>query len=514
MAEWLDAWTAKLDSLDRTQQIVFALMPVAQMAAIVLWLRCYWPMHDKPKSQDAPDLCDLLTGMERVFRRGNSVRAARDFTAQTELEGGDKIEVRKGAVGEVALRDSRTIAVQVTFDGMPPVWVEKSKFKHLALEKKVVAAAGDGATEETPLVAEADKRRSAKVMEAGEAGGDYSAPWTTTFDLTFLIIMLSFLVVLSVLTVFFPFCPEHELQTFFLMQLPKVAVMMVVSWLGGMLARRFCKQDEKGYLDTNPGSWFKVNYTRKIQHFAAYIIPLFMSNGLTNGATRTPSEQMMITAWADWFTLLGFLFLIKPVREMRNPIGTFSMIQFNSLDRPEDRPNTIGWIIWGNILPGLACILAFDWLYQFLGYQKGLTMIFVLVAGVGDGLAEPVGVYLGRHKYKVSSIGAPVEEVPQEDGTVIRMQTKYTRTLEGSACVWWSTLLFVQMYVHCFPTMTPFWIAVAVMPPLMTFGEAYAPHTLDTPVLMGLGGIFLLADIIAVQALSTSSPVPAPPTFF
>lgn len=48
-------------------------------------------------------------------------------------------------------------------------------------------------------------------------------------------------------------------------------------------------------------------------------------------------------------------------------------------------------------------------------------------------------------------------------------------------------------YVHAFPNMLAFWVAAVVMPPLMTYGEAYAPHTLDTPVLMGMGGFALLA---------------------
>jgi len=28
-----------------------------------------------------------------------------------------------------------------------------------------------------------------------------------------------------------------------------------------------------------------------------------------------------------------------------------------------------------------------------------MVYIFVLITGIGDGLAEPIGIYLGRHKY-------------------------------------------------------------------------------------------------------------------
>ena len=99
-------------------------------------------------------------------------------------------------------------------------------------------------------------------------------------------------------------------------------------------------------------------------------------------------------AWGNWFTLLGFLVLIKPIRERT----TFFMLQFNSLDRPEDRPNTLSWIVGGNILPGCVMIIFFKWLFAMSG-QQDMVFIFVFITGIGDGLAEPVGIYLGKHKY-------------------------------------------------------------------------------------------------------------------
>jgi hypothetical protein len=42
------------------------------------------------------------------------------------------------------------------------------------------------------------------------------------------------------------------------------------------------------------------------------------------------------------------------------------------------------------------------------------------------------------------------------------------------------------------------WIAAAVLAPTMAWAEAKAPHTMDTPVLMGAGGllIFLIVHFI------------------
>lgn len=37
-------------------------------------------------------------------------------------------------------------------------------------------------------------------------------------------------------------------------------------------------------------------------------------------------------------------------------------------------------------------------LYSLSGHED-MVYIFVLITGIGDGLAEPIGIYLGRHKY-------------------------------------------------------------------------------------------------------------------
>ena len=42
--------------------------------------------------------------------------------------------------------------------------------------------------------------------------------------------------------------------------------------------------------------------------------------------------------------------------------------------------------------------------------------------------------------------------------------------------------------------MRQFIAALAILPPLMTFAEAYAPHSMDTPLMM-LSGYTVLAGI-------------------
>ncbi len=63
-----------------------------------------------------------------------------------------------------------------------------------------------------------------------------------------------------------------------------------------------------------------MNYTRKLQHFAAYLVPLLLHTRAA-AAIRGP----LTLSWGSFVTMLGFLVLIKPLRER----FTFFMLQFN-----------------------------------------------------------------------------------------------------------------------------------------------------------------------------------------
>jgi dolichol kinase len=313
-----------------------------------------------------------------------------------------------------------------------------------------------GANEETPLKPiEAPKT---SLVEEGEVAGDYQKSWLQTFDFVFLLGMVLYFVVMVILTYIY----QRELLTstkFWVLQLPKLFVMMAVSLLGGIICRQFCEVDAKGYIITNKSSKFKVNYTRKLQHFAAYMVPLVI---------KSEFSGPLSLAWGDFFSMLGFLVLIKPIRER----SQFFMLQFNSLDRPEDRPHTLKWIIAGNIAPGMFILMFFKWLFADHG---NLTFIIVFITGIGDGFAEPVGITWGKHKYKTHSCFS---------------KNKYTRSWEGSACVFLSGMIFPALQYADFGNFTQVLLAMLILPPTMAYAEATAPHTMDTPVLMiGCGAI-------------------------
>ena len=180
--------------------------------------------------------------------------------------------------------------------------------------------------------------------------------------------------------------------------------------------------------------------------------------------------------------MLGFLIVIKPIRECH----AFFMMQFNAFDRPEDRPYTLKWIVLGDIVPGMVVLALFYAVFGPYLTVHGvpvteLCYIFAMVAGLGDGLAEPVGVYTGTHKYEVSALCA---------GDEVR---KYQRSMEGSCCVAWWTYLFVIQKWYLFPNATSFWLTWLVLPPLMAWSEARSPHTMDTPFIFLVGGFWLWA---------------------
>lgn len=398
----------------------------------------------------------------------------------------------------------------------------------------------------------AEEKKSLKkshVLEPGVLNGDYSSPWYQTFDLAFLVFMTAYLVIISIWTEYT--VPQlWSNRAFWIAQLPKLFCMLFVSVLGGIAARYFsgyyardgqnyaefdvtvdgqaskkarlvCTPD--GYLLSEKGHWFQINYTRKLQHFAAYAVPVVFPS--PHGC-----EGPLYLAWGDFFTMIGFLILIKPLRESFDCL----MLQFHALDRPEDRPHTLKWIIGGNILPGLFLIIIFRYFLASFGADPALALIFILVTGVGDGLAEPVGIAWGKHKYRTWSIDwrccrrlteedlMELNEEPErasrkswyediakagpEDAEYQRIAGKddkpkwrtlqmWTRSLEGSACVFLSCIIFTATSYRYFKNANQFWFTMFVMPIPMTLSEAYSPHTMDTPFLMTVGGLILLAAV-------------------
>jgi phytol kinase len=219
------------------------------------------------------------------------------------------------------------------------------------------------------------------------------------------------------------------------------------------LASLFTIQYCTGLLVRHKG--IKVNYTRKINHFALFFIPVFLRSVF-------PHERSFVRFIIG--CVIGTLILLiyfKPIRKKISIIATM----FLSFDRPEDRPNTLWWLFTQILVSYIILVPAVIFFVQ--NGLAGLIWIPLLIVAFGDGLAEPVGIRFGRHKYETYAFFS---------------KKKYVRTLEGSACVFLASIIVVVVFHSSF-TQLQFIIALAFIPFLMAFVEAFSPHTWDTPTL-------------------------------
>ena len=203
----------------------------------------------------------------------------------------------------------------------------------------------------------------------------------------------------------------------------------------------------------------KVNYTRKVNFFALYLVPMLTDYFFA--PVNSPAAQLVR---AVFFMLLMAAFT-KPIRERWSMAGTM----FLAYDRPEDRPHTMFWLTT-QLLAGYAVLIPMELIFKKLGFAE-LIFIPILVHGLGDGLAEPVGVRFGKHKYSCRSLFN---------------KRRYTRSLEGSSCVFMAGLFAVLVFHGSFSP-PQFIAALLVVPVGMTLAEAFSPHTWDTPYMFLVG---------------------------
>ena len=87
-------------------------------------------------------------------------------------------------------------------------------------------------------------------------------------------------------------------------------------------------------------------------------------------------------------------------------------------------------------------------------FAFGLTKIVIV------GIISLIGGLIGKHKYTVPAWN---------------FKRRYTRSYEGSACVFLTTLIAIFVFHGEFDTARQFIAALIILPPLMTFAEAFAP---------------------------------------
>lgn len=138
----------------------------------------------------------------------------------------------------------------------------------------------------------------------------------------------------------------------------------------------------------------KINYTRKLGNLLK--VPKYFVVDLSESVTATALS--MTLAFVINFTIFS-LISYRKFRE-RFPFCAYFLL---SQDRREDRPDTL-------IFNGVEDIMRFGIYFPFkllvvdLVGKPALIFIPIGVNNIGDGLAEPVGVAFGKHKYTVTSI--------------------------------------------------------------------------------------------------------------
>lgn len=213
----------------------------------------------------------------------------------------------------------------------------------------------------------------------------------------------------------------------------------------------------------------KVNYTRKINHFSLLAVP-FLQGIISRSPPPSGGTGDYIMQIIGLLSgLLFFALFLKPIRER---VGIFNTA-FRGIDRPEDRPYTLIWITTQTA----ANFIVATPIAVYLGMinKPELIFIIILINGIGDGLAEPVGVRFGKHKYQTFALFT---------------KRKYVRTIEGSACVFITSIVVVILFGSLFST-SQFIIALITFPIIMTLVEAKAPHSWDNPILFAVGSILL-----------------------
>ena len=133
----------------------------------------------------------------------------------------------------------------------------------------------------------------------------------------------------------------------------------------------------------------KVNYTRKINHFALFFIPLFIDNILP----VQPSIELMIIG--GFVAVVGLIIYIKPIRSNSRLIQRM----FLSFDRPEDRPNTLLWLST-QITVGYLILLPIIIYFYSIGYGNLILIpILVIILQYQTGVLLLIHIFLAKIIY-------------------------------------------------------------------------------------------------------------------
>lgn len=207
-----------------------------------------------------------------------------------------------------------------------------------------------------------------------------------------------------------------------------------------------------------------VVYTRKFGHILSiFVLPMFFTPEVLSKSEMYAHWYQALTWNAIMVFLIPYSLMVQPLRSRFPPL----YYCLRSFDRPEDRPYTLIWMT----TQFLVIALLFIPMTQYFA-ANGMWTLYLIAAfanGLGDGLAEPIGKVFGKKHYEVSALFT---------------NRRYKRTYIGSACVAFFTAMGILLNYPIL-SLQELVLLLIILPPLITFLEAKAPHTWDNVFLYG-----------------------------
>jgi dolichol kinase len=225
-------------------------------------------------------------------------------------------------------------------------------------------------------------------------------------------------------------------------------------------------------LAVNTWGW-QVGYTRKLL-VLVFNAPVCFAGAVNLMGMHYPYQAQFSVTVVTITTIIWMLCITTLSQPFRKRLG-FLRTAFASIDRPEDRPYTLPWLL-SSTAATLAVIVA--WLLLLPADTFVFLVVALLISSIGDALAEPVGLRFGRHKYAVRALGS---------------DRIYTRSLEGSACVFLTgfvgVILMARGHQIQWNSTGALVLAALLLPTVATIAEAKSPHTWDQPFIIGSCGL-------------------------
>lgn len=165
------------------------------------------------------------------------------------------------------------------------------------------------------------------------------------------------------------------------------------------------------------------NLTRKVLGAVMLIAPFLIAFGV-------PYTANHIQVVGGYLLFLGALLLFcRPLRSRSKIVET----AFAAIDRPEDRPYTLVWLVSSYAATAILTLAMAWWL---LADHRALAFVVIVSVVLGDLLAGAIGYRYGAHSYET---------------TALFTSRTYTRSLEGSACVFLTTAVLVLLFLNQLP---------------------------------------------------------------